>query len=71
MAGTENLTAKGQCKVAVLEILAGEGGGVGFFLQAIGVFQAVACEVDDAGAQLHDKAVWSVANVAGLGGLRG
>ena len=57
MAGTENLTAKGQCKVAVLEILAGEGGGVGFFLQAIGVFQAVAREVDDAGVQLHDKAV--------------
>ncbi len=57
MAGAKHLAAEGQGKVTVLEILAGEGGGVDFVLQAVRVVQIVASEGDEVGAQFHDEFV--------------
>jgi len=51
VAGAEHLAAEGQGEVAVLEVLAGEGGGVDVFLQAVGIIEVVAAEGDEVGAE--------------------
>lgn len=71
MAGAEHLAAEGQGEVAVLEVLAGEGGGVDFFLQAVGVVEVVASEGDEVGAELHDEFVEGEAALVGFVGFGG
>lgn len=71
MAGAEHLAAESQLQVAVLEVLAGEGGGVDFFLQAVGVVQVVAAEGDEVGAEFHDEFVEGEAAFVGFVGFGG
>jgi len=71
VAGAEHLAAEGQGEVAVLEVLAGEGGVVDSFLQAVGVVQVVAAEGDEVGAEFHDEFVEGEAAFVGLVGFGG
>lgn len=54
-----------------MEVLAGEGGGVDFVLQAVGVVEVVAAEGDEVGAQFHDEFVEGEAALVGIVGFGG